>query len=467
MRYKARTMFYTPSTPPERAESRTRSHLAPLPSLRYPSESVDARVWVLTSVCFFIGALVDLFFQRPISCFTNILVCVASIIPPLGLRVLHLRDRVVWLSAFGTFWAAQTIFLFQTGGIASPIFGGHTLLFLLILAGVFVRRPLRYIVSAGVIHIVGWAFLSYVFQLGLPSNLTSQQVITQNLLILVATVCTVLTIARTTERFVDECDRQRKSLTEVQDRLSHSERMAELGKLVATTAHELAQPLQVITTVSSIMRRASNEPALLGQVQHLSDQVNQATDRLSRVLGQLRNFSRKEPFVLRNFDLAEAIRSVETLSQYDLRWNGVACEVKLETHPLWTRGDSMRIQQVIFNLINNARDACGSTEKPMVRVTAKRYRNWVRVSVWNNGPAIPAHLQGKLFEPYFTTKGPDKGTGLGLTICEQLIEQHGGRILFSSQESDTCFVIDLPCALDVSCGVQATAKPVLAESIVS
>jgi signal transduction histidine kinase len=357
-----------------------------------------------------------------------------------------MQDRPVWLTGFGLFWLAQVIVLFSTGGIASPIFGGHTLLFLLILAGVFVRRPLRNIFVAGTLHIIVWALLTYIFELKIPADLTSEQVIVDNLLIFAGTVCTVLTIARTTERFADECDRQRKSLNEVHNHLCHAERMAGIGKLVATTAHELAQPIQIIVTVSSMMRRASKEPAMLAEVQKLSERVNEATDRLQTVLGQLRNFSRKEPFALRTFDLSEAIRSVKTLSQYDLRWNGVKCEFDLCEGTLWTRGDSMRIQQVIFNLINNARDACSGVSDPVVRVTAREHRDWIRISVWNNGLGIPSHLQAKLFQPYFTTKDPSKGTGLGLTICQQLIEQHGGRILFSSQDHDTCFVIDLPRA---------------------
>jgi signal transduction histidine kinase len=137
---------------------------------------------------------------------------------------------------------------------------------------------------------------------------------------------------------------------------------------------------------------------------------------------------------------------VHLLSQYDLRWNGVECQVQLGSEPLWVHGDSMRIQQVLFNLINNARDACEGFSNPTVRVTAEAFHGWVRVRVWNNGQGIPAALQAKLFQPYFTTKEPGKGTGLGLTICQQLIDQHAGRILFSSQDGDTSFVIDLPRA---------------------
>lgn len=454
-------MFTTPSTPRERAELR-QSSSASLPSLRYPSESVDPRVWIATSICFFVGAFADLYLSRPAMAFADLMVALACVFPPVALRVLRTRDRQVWLTTFGLFWAAQTIMLFKTGGIASPIFGGHTLLFLLVLAGVFVRRPLKNVFLAGALHILIWSLLTYIFQLKAPSNLTSAQVIVQNLLIFAGTVCAVLTIARTTERFVDECERQRKSLNEAHNHLCHAERMAGIGKLVATTAHELAQPLQIIVTASSLMRKVSKEPAMFEEVQKLSERVNEATDRLQMVVGQLRNFSRKDPFILKTFDLIESIRSVQTLSQYDLRWNGVKCELDLCAQPLWTRGDSMRVQQVVFNLINNARDACSGVSDPVVRVTAREFKDWVRVSVWNNGTGIPTHLQAKLFQPYFTTKDPGKGTGLGLTICKQLIEQHGGRILFSSQDGDTCFVIDLPraheaCAQPAQSGAPSVA----------
>jgi two-component system C4-dicarboxylate transport sensor histidine kinase DctB len=309
--------------------------------------------------------------------------------------------------------------------------------------------------------------VTYLFKLQIPTDLTSSQVIIQNLLIFAGTACIVLTIARTTERFVDECERQRKSLNEAHNHLCHAERMAGIGKLVATTAHELAQPLQIIVTASSLMRKASKQPAMLEEVQKLSDQVNEATDRLQSVVRQLRSFSRKDPFALNTYDLGEAIRSVQTLSQYDLRWNGVKCEVDVGNQRLTSRGDSMRIQQVIFNLINNARDACAGVPNPIVRVTAREHKDWIRVSVWNNGKGIPTHLQAKLFQPYFTTKDPDKGTGLGLTICQQLIEQHGGRILFSSQDYDTCFIVDLPKAAEVASPSPATHSSTMQKPVVA
>ncbi len=439
-------MFGTLSPPMQRPELRIQSHLAPHRSLRYPSDSFDARVWILSGLSFAIGASIDLASQRSVFAAMNSIIALICFLPPVGLRIFRLSERGVLMTTFGLFWLAQFVYLFETGGIASPTFGGLTLFFLLLLTGVFARTPLKYLLCVGALHVLFWSLLSYIYHLEPPKSLSSGQATTENLLIFAAAVCAAHMIVQTTKRFADENERLKKRLTEAQNHLFHTERMAEIGKLVATTAHELAQPIQVIATASALMRKTSQESSKISEVQRLSERVSEATDRLQRVLGQLRNFSRKEPFVLRTFDLIDSVRSVQSLSQYDLRWNGVACQYDLSDNRLWTRGDSLRIEQVIFNLINNARDACCGVKNPLIRVTACNYEKWARISVWNNGHGIPTHLQAKMFEPYFTTKDPDKGTGLGLTICEQLIEQHGGRILFSSQDGDTCFIIDLPRA---------------------
>jgi signal transduction histidine kinase len=429
------------------ADFRENRQLVPSHTQRRPSKKINLPLWIITGACFLLGAVADFFSTHLLIAPADFMIALACFIPPLGLEIFQIQDRLIWWSGFSLFWCAQALILFNTGGVASPLFGGQMLFLFIVLGGMFGPQQLKNIFYTVLLHIGLWSILTPACHLTVPTELSQHQIVIQDVLVLISAFCTVLTMVKTTMHYESEYESQARRLTETQNHLCHAEKMAEIGKLVATTAHELAQPVQVIFTASSLMRKAANEPSRFMEIQQLSERMTEASDRLQRLLCRLREFSRKEPFVLKDFDLVESIRSVQMLSQYDLRWNGVDCRMELGSEPLWTRGDSMRVQQVVFNLINNARDACSGTKGAVVRVKAQAFRNWIRISIWNNGEAIPIHVQSKLFQPYFTTKKPGQGTGLGLTICQQLIEQHGGRILFSSQEGDTCFVVDLPKAI--------------------
>lgn len=241
-------------------------------------------------------------------------------------------------------------------------------------------------------------------------------------------------------------DIQAQRCLELEGQLVHTEKLAEIGKLVATTAHELAQPAQVIMTSSSMLKQfVSRGQVNLQILEPLSERLLAASERFSHLLLHLKDFSRKEVCVSKTkIDMREPVSSVGILLDYDLRNRGIRFDMSLPADPIWIMGDAHRLQQVMLNLANNARDASSLAVNPTVAVRCEKFASWVRVTVTNNGAGIPLEAQSRLFEPYFTTKSKGEGTGLGLAICKQLVEEHAGRILFSSSNEKTVFVMDLP-----------------------
>lgn len=358
------------------------------------------------------------------------------------------RRRGLWFSAYAALWAGTLFALGSSGGALSPFFVPYMVLVLLcgvcLLTHVHPSRIYGFVAA----NAVGWFVGTMVFDLKaleVPRHLMFMQTV----VLLLAAMGTVIQVVTSWKKQLAEFRERERRLFQAESQLVHVDKMAEVGKLVATTAHELAQPTQVIVTASSLLHRfVTRKQTDFASLELLSERLRESSDRLSRLLFQLKNFSRKETSVVKTkLDLREPLLSVHLLTQHDLKSRSVHYRVDVPSHPLWTSGDLHRLQQVFLNLVNNARDAALTVRQPRVSVSVGRYREWVRVTVSNNGTPIPLEVQTKLFEPYFTTKSRGEGTGLGLSICRQLIEEHGGRILFSSSGEQTMFVVDLPAVV--------------------
>jgi signal transduction histidine kinase len=369
------------------------------------------------------------------------------------------RFDKLWTLSFIMAWASVFLAFCIMGGAQSPFFAAQLILLFFTGACTFREtRPIRlfvFLVANGV------AWVAVTLYVGKNAVALPPLFVIKHNAVLMFCGMAVLTDFLTrwqNQKFHSELQAQR--LLELEGLLIHSDKMAEIGKLVASTAHELAQPAQVILTSSSLIKRfvASDEVDKEVVIQ-LSDRLLEASERLARLLVNLKNFSRKESCVSRTkIDAREPISSVSVLLDYDLRSRGVRFDMSMPPEPIWISGDAHRLQQVILNLANNARDEALRAEKPWVSIKCEKNAGWVRVFVTNNGPGIGLDVQARLFEPYFTTKSRGEGTGLGLSICKQLIEEHSGRILFSSSNEKTVFVIDIPLLQE-----EAKAQPAARE----
>ncbi|MGZ3688720.1 MAG: sensor histidine kinase [Bdellovibrionota bacterium] len=382
----------------------------------------------------------------------------SNLIGALGIYISHHQGhRGRWGSdfiwpAFAGVFVCSLVAIHLTGDISSPFLG--TYLVLLTATGVVLQTRFRRrtVIKATVGYFLFWVALS-IFEpnSGYSSaNFTTFFLIEKHVILLAGILISLLHFIRVQDELSHEAANQLRALNEAQLHLAHTSKMAEMGDLVATTAHELTQPVQVIHSASALLKKRledaepGTEPTT--RTRQLALRVHESAERLIPLLLQFRNFSRKEPFKPTAMDLREAVRGLRTITQYDLRINQVRYEVDLPGTPIWVNGDSMRLQQILLNLVNNARDACRDVKKPSISIRVDQSNGRARLFVENNGPPIPPEVQPRLFEPYFTTKSKNKGTGLGLAICERLVRQHHGRMFFSSAPETTVFVVDLPAA---------------------
>lgn len=366
----------------------------------------------------------------------------------LSLFLSHLfgKNRAfVWWPSIFTLWINSLTVINLTGGINSPCTAEYLAILLLVGAIIQPHVKIRSVILFTFLYFSFWVFMGIFMPARLevvwPLNFICQKTA---FFLFGVWICTH-SLLKVHESLIHQTGLQNQKLIETRSQLIHTQKIAEVGNLVASTAHELAQPAQVISITSGLLdtlvKKDPRHEAIYGK---LTNNLLEASARISSLLMQLKIFSKKEKFELRPLDLSECLQSVYHLVYSDMKSKGVKFEVKSASRPFFIRGDRSRLQQVFLNLISNARDATCSTSKPQVTIQQEEYKNSVRVFVTNYGPQIPLEFQAKIFQPYFSTKKADQGTGLGLVISDELIQQHHGRILFSSDQTETTFLVEFP-----------------------
>lgn len=239
-----------------------------------------------------------------------------------------------------------------------------------------------------------------------------------------------------------------KDITEykrMQQQLVQAEKMGVLGQLAAAVAHELNNPLSGVISFSQILLKEM-EPGL-PYVEDLKN-IEHAALRCKKIVEDLLAFSRKpETGGQERVGLAEVIDQVLRLLGPKLEAKGTRVELHLPTALPELSIHPDPLHQVLVNLISNARDAVepGGCVKLEARQAREKGRKYILLSVQDTGPGIPPRDRKRVFEPFFTTKGPGEGTGLGLTICQRLMESFGGSIeISSSTAKGTTFLLKFP-----------------------
>jgi hypothetical protein len=175
------------------------------------------------------------------------------------------------------------------------------------------------------------------------------------------------------------------------------------------------------------------------------EKIEKQTFRASRIVNNLLNFSRQQPSEMRALDMNDLVSETLALAELPLSKR----KVRVETHlaetlpPVW--GDPGKLQQVLMNLLLNARDSMPNGGD--LRIHTDRHNGEVVVEVADTGAGIAAEEINKIYDPFFTTKGTGQGTGLGLSVTYGIIQEHRGTITVRSEPgSGTCFRVALPLA---------------------
>jgi PAS domain S-box-containing protein len=243
---------------------------------------------------------------------------------------------------------------------------------------------------------------------------------------------------------IAERQRAEDQLQEQQEALFQREKLAAMGSLLASVAHELNNPLSVVMVQADLLSEEVREEALAERIKL----VNQSAERCVSIVQNFLALARRTPPQRTHVELNAIIHEAMTLLAYPLRVDNVDVQQNLadDLPPLWA--DRHQLHQVLINLITNAHQALRERPTPRRLELTTRYdsvASVVTLEVADTGPGIPPALQERIFEPFFTTKPPGVGTGLGLPFCRGIIEGHGGTISVESQVSrGAVFRIKLP-----------------------
>ncbi len=245
---------------------------------------------------------------------------------------------------------------------------------------------------------------------------------------------------------IDEVEAATRQLTDAQDNLVRSERLASVGRLAAGLAHEIGNPLAALIGMQDLLLAGGLEP-----VEHhdFLTRMRRETERIHRILRDLLEFARPSAKnvgdALEPGDLARAVSDTATLVAPQRDMHDVALRLDVPSGlPLVTLGGEQLVQ-LVLNLVLNAADAVGNTGH--IVVAARSLGAQVELSVSDDGPGVSPAMRGRLFEPFATTKDPGKGTGLGLAVCRGLVEAVGGSIQLDPNHSPGArFIVRLPAA---------------------
>lgn len=228
--------------------------------------------------------------------------------------------------------------------------------------------------------------------------------------------------------------------------LAHASRLATLGEISASIAHQVNQPLgAILSNADAAEMLLDASPPSLGELRQILADIRRDDERASEVIRGLRAFFRRREVEVQPVDLNDAIVEALRLLEGESRRHGVAVEKDLFEGLPPVAGDRVHLQQVVLNLALNGLEATAESSRDEKRVTVRTRRRdtgEVEVAIADTGPGIaPEHLP-QLFDSFFTTKRT--GMGLGLSIARTLVESHGGRIWASSNGGGATFCFVLP-----------------------
>ena len=240
---------------------------------------------------------------------------------------------------------------------------------------------------------------------------------------------------------IEERRRAEENLRRTQDELVQAAKLAMLGQLAAGINHELNQPLTAIRAYAENARTFLERQRLSAVDANLA-QVVELTERMAEISAQLRQFSRKSDSSLTTVSVQACF--AYALRLYQSRMHNVEVVQDWDTEA-WVRADLVRLEQVLVNLIGNALQAMAEAPTSRLTLSTTLEEEYIRISVSDTGPGIPASHLAHIFEPFFTTKSPGSGLGLGLSISARIIQDLGGRIEARNlPDGGACFTLILP-----------------------
>lgn len=235
-------------------------------------------------------------------------------------------------------------------------------------------------------------------------------------------------------RLLEQTRQAYKQLQESQDHMLQMEKLSALGTLVGGVAHEINNPLMgVMNFVEFVSDRTEDAKS-----KQVLAQALQQIQRIKNIVSNMLVFMHQKNTQTGSCSLDEVLGQTLLLLEGELRKTAiqVLTEIPENLPKLACTAESM--QQILINLLINARDALHGIEQPVIEISARSAEKLLELTIRDNGPGIPDEVQGRMFDPFFTTKPPGQGTGLGLSVTRRLIQDAEGSIAVESRVGEGC-----------------------------
>ena len=237
----------------------------------------------------------------------------------------------------------------------------------------------------------------------------------------------------------------------MEHQMRHQQKLESIGTLAAGVAHEINNPVNIVSNFAELIL---DEVEKDGQAAKHVEGILNASDRIATIVRNLLAFSRQDKESHSPALVPDIVDGTVSLIRKVLKKEQITVEVTVADDLPMIKCRSQQIQQVLMNLLTNARDALndrypGYDVDKVVRVVAGDFEKdgarWIRITVENHGESIPDEVMRRLFEPFYTTKPRDVGTGLGLSVSYGIVKEHKGELTVESEEGGwTRFHVDLP-----------------------
>ena len=241
---------------------------------------------------------------------------------------------------------------------------------------------------------------------------------------------------------ISEQKRMEILLQEERERRAEASRLAGLGEMAASIAHEIKTPLGVLMASADLAEEALQNPEKARG--HL-EKVQKSADRILRIIRSLQASLRNgenDPFA--PADLFSILQDGAEFAKDHFRRHGVELILPKPNFNTSVECRETQLAQVFLNLMRNGAEAVSELPKKWMRVEVLDEGSALVFSFTDSGPGIPLEIRDRLMQPFFTTKGPGKGTGLGLSISKRIMEEHGGSLSIDEKSPHTRFLLRLP-----------------------
>ncbi len=238
-----------------------------------------------------------------------------------------------------------------------------------------------------------------------------------------------------------------RSRKEATQRALMSEKLATIGEMSASVAHEINNPLTVILGFGEkLVREVSKIDSDQGRkLTNYCETVVSMAARIGKIVRSLRIYARNSASdPMEHKSVASVIEFTMDLTNYRLKTAMIEFRCPEIDPTLVINCREIEISQILTNLFNNSVDAIGNISDRWIALDAVREQGWIMIKVSDSGPGIPPEVRKKLMQPFYTTKGAGKGTGLGLSLSRRMAAAHGGSLELDENSSNTCFILRLP-----------------------